>query len=289
MLHEGLTEATRRADTLAVLSSGAEQGRCVDLKQPSTVAVIAANQHSSSGRRNSVGLTGQQLRLDSCVRAGDVDRLRTMLRTAVASHMNVNELLMTAIETRQIGCVAQLLEVGADVNAVQVAIGMSPLMISTQLGFIDALPLLLRARADVTLRAGGGETCLHLAVASVSERPSFSGSSDVGLEAAARALALFVDAGADVRSVDSFGRTAAHAAAAASNVPALRVLSEKDAEVLLLMDEHGLTPLHAAASAGALMALEWLLARDLTVAVAARHGGGSVSLLRCQNSSPTFQ
>jgi ankyrin repeat protein len=208
-------------------------------------------------RRSSIGLTGQQLRLETMVRAGDIERLRTMMQTSLSSHIKTDELLEVALVARQLACIPPLIEAGADVNARSAQTGLTALLLAAQNGLADAVTPLLEAHADVAMRAGGGSTCLHLAAATAREWASY-GESD---EAAAATIALLLAAGADARAVDDAGRTAAHDAAEGSNVPVLEAIGEVDGGALLLPDSAQLTPLHAGAAAGALHAVEWLLHR----------------------------
>jgi ankyrin repeat protein len=139
--------------------------------------------------------------------------------------------------------ILSLLRMGADVNAAN-DYGDTPLHRAAYLGLTAKVRLLLKNKAEVSLRAQRGETPLLYAA-----RP----------EGYPETVLALLEGGADVNAADNFGLTALHGAAMIGDVEVGRVLTEKGEADVNLQSLSGYTPLHVAALSGKADFVQFLL------------------------------
>jgi ankyrin repeat protein len=141
-------------------------------------------------------------------------------------------------------CLKALLDAGSEVDE-ETRDGMTPLMVSAQLGCVDAVRVLLSRGADVNARSQGGNTPLILAL-DPSQQLSRNPARTSHTEEVVRALA---ESGADLNAQNDSGLSALHFAALVFTSSLGRTLLELGAEVDL-MSQEGQTPLMYAVAQG---------------------------------------
>ena len=184
---------------------------------------------------------------------GDLNLVKELIEegadvNAVTEEKNYTPLFVAA-QNGYLEVVKTLLEKEADVNAVTEK-NFTPLHIAAQGGYLEVVKTLLEKGADVGAVTDEGSTSLYLA--------AFHGRVEV--------VKTLIEKGADINAVTNIDATALHAAAQNGNIDIVKILLEKGADVNTAMDGN-ITPLYISKQNGHSEVINALLEKETKIGV----------------------